>query len=238
MGKIISKEALTQDIISVKTKLGKIPSLADYVALGQFHKETIRRRFGSWNNALQLCFNQVVRLRPPPRKIIACVSCNKPTKNHKFCSMSCAAIHNNPLYHRKQKICEVCNLNKGYSTSKVCRDCFLANKTKNLLEKIQNYGERAIGSFKSTYARHRYQNIRHHAHKLNDCIYHLPKQCQICGYDTHVELCHIKPINDFHPDTKLSVVNSKENLVFMCRNHHWELENGIILYSFPSSVKL
>lgn len=81
--------------------------------------------------------------------------------------------------------------------------------------------------FKAKSARHKYQGIRHHAHrvaKLNKMI----KKCLICGYETHVDLCHKKLIASFSKNSKISVVNSKENLIYLCKNHHWELDNKII----------
>jgi predicted restriction endonuclease len=53
-----------------------------------------------------------------------------------------------------------------------------------------------------------------------------PKQCLICGYYLHYEVCHIKSISDFSPDTPISIVNDLSNLIALCPNHHWELDNG------------
>lgn len=49
--------------------------------------------------------------------------------------------------------------------------------------------------------------------------------CQKCGYDKHIEACHIKPINEFLEDTMLSEINSIENLIPLCPNCHWEFDN-------------
>lgn len=51
--------------------------------------------------------------------------------------------------------------------------------------------------------------------------------CQ-CGYDKHVEVCHIKAIRDFDLKTKIKDINSKENLVLLCPNCHWEFDNGLL----------
>jgi len=48
------------------------------------------------------------------------------------------------------------------------------------------------------------------------------KTCQSCGYDKHVEICHIKPIHKFSEDTLISVVNDPSNILVLCRNCHWE----------------
>lgn len=56
----------------------------------------------------------------------------------------------------------------------------------------------------------------------------LPLECAICGYSLHVDVCHIKGINE-HEDTALiKEVNDIDNLIALCKNHHWELDNGYI----------
>lgn len=54
------------------------------------------------------------------------------------------------------------------------------------------------------------------------------KKCYLCGYDKHVEICHIKAVADFDENTLIKEINSPDNLVALCRNHHWELDNGLI----------
>lgn len=53
-----------------------------------------------------------------------------------------------------------------------------------------------------------------------------PQICEECGYDKHVEVCHIKSISSFPLDTYLSVINSPDNLRLLCPNCHWEFDNG------------
>jgi len=48
------------------------------------------------------------------------------------------------------------------------------------------------------------------------------KDCQFCGYNKHIEVCHIKPIYKFSEDTLISVVNDPSNILVLCRNCHWE----------------
>lgn len=50
------------------------------------------------------------------------------------------------------------------------------------------------------------------------------KVCQFCGYDKHVEVCHIKPIHSFSLDTLISVVNAPDNILILCPNCHWEFD--------------
>jgi len=56
-------------------------------------------------------------------------------------------------------------------------------------------------------------------------------KCARCGYSKHIEICHLKPIKDFSEDTLLITVNDKSNLVLLCPNCHWELDNFHIGYN-------
>jgi len=53
-------------------------------------------------------------------------------------------------------------------------------------------------------------------------------QCLLCGYSTHVEICHIKNISDFPTNTLVSEINNLSNLVALCRNHHWEFDHNCL----------
>lgn len=41
----------------------------------------------------------------------------------------------------------------------------------------------------------------------------------------HIEVCHIRPIADYPPDTLLSVINDTSNLIGLCPNCHWEFDH-------------
>lgn len=101
------------------------------------------------------------------------------------------------------------------------------------LKELQVYGETYhIDSFTSTHDRHKYQNVRNHAHRVM-ALHLVPKVCKACGYNKYVELCHIKGIATFNKNTKLSVVNHLDNLVYLCPTHHWELDNGQLKVGLP-----
>ena len=53
-----------------------------------------------------------------------------------------------------------------------------------------------------------------------------PRCCFRCGYDKHYEVCHIKSVGSFEGDTSITYINRNENLIALCRNCHWELDNG------------
>jgi hypothetical protein len=68
--------------------------------------------------------------------------------------------------------------------------------------------------------------IRSHARKsaLSSPV---PQKCVVCGYDIHVEVCHIRPVCSFHPKTAAHVINADDNLTYLCPNCHWEMDHGI-----------
>ncbi len=69
--------------------------------------------------------------------------------------------------------------------------------------------------------------IRKHSARVMASLGKL-KFCQVCGYSNHVEICHIKAVSAFPEDAKLSQINDPINLVYLCPNHHWEFDNGIL----------
>lgn len=69
----------------------------------------------------------------------------------------------------------------------------------------------------------RYNKIRHQARTVAFNFYS-EKKCK-CGYDKHVEVCHIKAIKDFDIDAPINEINSIDNLELLCPNCHWEKDN-------------
>lgn len=53
-------------------------------------------------------------------------------------------------------------------------------------------------------------------------------KCEVCGYSHHVEVAHIRPVSDFSDTASIREINSIDNLIGLCPNHHWEFDNGIL----------
>lgn len=53
-------------------------------------------------------------------------------------------------------------------------------------------------------------------------------KCAICGYSKHVEVAHIKAVNEFDDSATVREIDSLSNLIGLCPNHHWEYDNGIL----------
>lgn len=65
------------------------------------------------------------------------------------------------------------------------------------------------------------------------------KCCAICGFDIVVDCCHIKPINSFSKNSLVKEVNSVENLIYLCPNHHKMLDKGFIkIKDLPKQIYL
>ena len=158
---------------------------------------------------------------------ISCTHCSKiirkskkqisKTKNH-FCSSSCAARYNN-RFSKKRKLskkCKSCN-SLIYKYQTYCSLCWSKNKP--------DIETNTIGQYKTRSDANRYRSVRDHARKI---VKDRPKECQVCNYKTHVELCHIKEISSFPDDATIKTINDHNNLVYLCRNHHWELDHDLI----------
>ena len=164
---------------------------------------------------------------------IKCKQCGTVTqkrqKDGRFCNSSCSSKYSN-MHHkdryskRSKKIkCKHCSntfLRKHRPGKQLCETCtsnrfiFQNNPTKKEL----------IYTYKHLHRSSAYSYIRSHARRVikNKKI---KLQCSKCNYDKHAEVCHIKPISSFKDSDKLSDINSTDNLLLLCPNHHWEFDN-------------
>lgn len=145
-----------------------------------------------------------------------CINCSLETDNPKFCSMSCAAKHNNKIHPKRPKSKNVC---KGCGLPKLSR-----NKVTYCKSCRPNYGQ-DMTLAEAKYLKHGMQNtyslIRQRArHSMRHIT-----SCTECGYSKHVEVAHIKPVSSFTDDTLISVINHPSNLKVLCPNCHWEFDH-------------
>lgn len=148
--------------------------------------------------------------------MITCPICSKETSNPKFCSRSCSAVNSNKTTIKRKRTlkCKKCSC-LIYKGTTYCKKCWIEKSNNSDLE---------IGSI--IYSKHHRSSafalIRARARKF---MMSRVKICQKCGYDKHVEVCHIKPISDFPLTSKLSEVNHIDNLMLLCPNCHWEFDH-------------
>jgi hypothetical protein len=72
---------------------------------------------------------------------------------------------------------------------------------------------------------HKYEKIRQHAKRYAKQNKWIKDECEKCGYNKHVELCHISSIASFPNSALLLEINGQGNIIFLCPNCHWELDN-------------
>lgn len=152
----------------------------------------------------------------------------KRTENH-YCSRSCSnTMSNKKRWANHVKIkdrfkCKTCGNSIDYrSKTKYCNSCLMIvnetnSKSKTLGELKKEYKTKSKSIWYSV-------PIRQFARTWNRNIADLP--CQVCGYANHTEICHITAISDTADDVTLGTINSPNNLLILCPNHHWEFDNG------------
>jgi len=160
---------------------------------------------------------------------MTCLNCGKYTFNPKFCSRSCSATYNNRKFPKRKldRLCnkEGCNEPVKSYRHRLCR----AHHDEH---KRSKYKELTLGEYRtklSVKGKHPSwvnSHVRNFARSWNKELRELP--CANCGYDKHVELCHRKAVTSFSDDTTLSVVNDRNNIIQLCRNCHWEFDNGLL----------
>lgn len=135
--------------------------------------------------------------------------------------------HFNKGKHGKIKnshdICPICGKEK-YHSSKLCREC--SNREKRSIKK------RTLGSFINGhhYLTTKCGDIRKDARRTIE----ESKQEKVCAYchnhefDDILEVHHLKGILEFDESTTIEEINSENNLVWLCPNHHKMLEMGLI----------
>lgn len=184
---------------------------------------SVRRGRGTAAQTAQL---RAAYLAAPRR----CLQCEKPILPHEgekihetmrrtFCSRSCAASYNNgsavaPKKKAKPRLCAEC----GTQVVAPAPD-----------------GPRLLCGSCEQEAWQRLPSLRRDAASGADLRRHVrhvlaerPRLCAHCGYSRHVEPVHLRPIDDFPPHATLATINAATNLAFLCPNHRWEFEHGII----------
>lgn len=159
-----------------------------------------------------------------------CLHCNISTHNPKFCSRSCAASYNNKLYPKRklERKCAVCGeASKSYRHARCEKH---DEEYKNSL--FSRTSELTLGDYWNRESLVNLHRSSRNAHIRTLARYHFKhlaaKPCANCGYDKHVELCHIKSIRSFGPEAKLKEVNCLDNLIQLCPNCHWEFDRGLL----------
>lgn len=210
---------------------------------GQFTREKwrITKALSKNPNNKFICSTECIKLSKTTKVQCTCKFCGisfmktkgqiEKTKNN-FCTRSCAAKFNNQTPKRKiQKKCIVCNEIVQSHKHTRCPEHqkeYLATRFDYIKElTLQDYWSKK--SLENLHVSSKNAHIRGLGRTQFKEL--LLQPCANCGYDKHVELCHIKPVKDFLPTDKIKDVNSPDNVIQLCPNCHWEFDNNLLLLS-------
>jgi len=144
-------------------------------------------------------------------------------KRKRFCDRACAASHNNRNRKPRSQSSRSCPRCGGLRSARaqLCQKCqaeaatLIATVTKGELKNSRNG----------------YQNFRSAIRQHAMAAYvrsGRPLRCSVCDYAAHVDICHIQAVSAFPDDALISEINSPENLVALCPNHHWEYDHDLL----------
>lgn len=153
-----------------------------------------------------------------------CLKCKTETSNPKFCSKSCSNSLNNSLNPKiKLKIifCKTCNKRIKRNSYRDKRRKYCSDKCNPFIIDWANFNYKDITGKRSYQKNSRIRELARNIYNKSN----KPKYCTKCGYDKHYEICHIKPIHKFSEKSKISEINSLDNLIALCPNCHWELDH-------------
>lgn len=164
-----------------------------------------------------------------------CTRCGKTTTNPKFCSRSCSVtVANSVNPKRKIGSCKDCGKVRYTYSRPRCKSC--QNKWAAEVAE-RNYAEWTLGDMRGSGTanfKSRYPYIRRLSRKAylaSDKV----KACLVCGYDIHFDVAHIKDVKSFPESATVAEVNHIDNLIALCKNHHWEFDNGFLSIANVSS---
>lgn len=146
-----------------------------------------------------------------------CATCGTSTLNPRFCSRSCSARKTNtetPKRIAATRACRRCH-EKVPARRVYCASCLSASRGSS----------RTLREFVFASDKHpswRWARIRSMARKQ-----HLSSEqaCELCGYKLHVEVAHRRALSTWPLDSLVCDVNSRDNIMLLCPNCHWEYDN-------------
>ena len=147
---------------------------------------------------------------------------NNTTGKNVCCSRTCS----NKFFPRRKKETHQCiRCKKQFPGKGKCLEC--KQQISEIKEKFQNSTLAELNVLYIANGVHRswwYSELRADARKKGSF-----KECAVCGYDKHVETCHIKAISAFETSSTIREINDRSNLMGLCPNHHWEFDHGLLV---------
>lgn len=146
----------------------------------------------------------------------------------KFCSVACSG-HVSALIAAEKRTLDPAR-RKSRNPTVECPDCGsqMSLRSKSCQACRERVARAAVEGTTLGALRARYSLNQYHA-KLRGysrAAYAGPMECLVCSYSLHVDVCHLRDVKDFPMSATVGEVNDPSNLVALCRNHHWEFDNG------------
>ena len=117
-----------------------------------------------------------------------CLHCGTATANAKYCSRSCANRVNGSLFPSRKRNARCC---KHCGTALLARRTTCDNCNPSFVDwqrmPLQQLRAKALQQYAA-----QIRSLARVAYRKSS----RPKACAVCGYDTHYEVCHIKPISE------------------------------------------
>lgn len=157
-----------------------------------------------------------------------------------FCSQLCNGKYQSIKLKKelKETECSFCHikfrkkLRKNKNNTYFCSRQCLGKSRKKIKTSIKKLGEldqktkgqliEELGYFGAR------SSIQTHARKKKRNL-----NCYVCDYSIYCEVCHIKAVKDFPNSALICEINAVENLVELCPNHHWEMDNNLFCVYKP-----
>jgi predicted restriction endonuclease len=119
----------------------------------------------------------------------------------------------------KRKSCPGgCGATVHYQTT-LCRSCTAKQKREIALD-------RTLAQVKSENNSKRWtDHVRYFSREMYKDVL---TTCSLCEYNKHVEIAHIKDVSTFPDSATIREVNSENNVMGLCPNHHWEFDAGLL----------
>lgn len=157
-----------------------------------------------------------------------CPVCSTLTTNPKYCSKSCAAKRNNSLHPKRiLRPCPECGKSRSDYKKSKCMECHLKTEKQR---SIYRYNTWTLGEMRgdgSVNFNCRYPYIRTMSRKAYKDSGR-PMKCLVCDYSLHVDIAHIRDVKSYPDSATVAEVNNLDNLIALCKNHHWEFDNGYL----------
>lgn len=241
----LTKE-IEEKYLALKKQLNKIPTREDMRVAG-VSKRSIKNLYSTYLNFLDKMGDGKSTLSN--LKHGNCKLCNKVfelpkgNKGKQYCSRSCV---NKDLRTKHGSYSRTVLDTGSLGVKSNCLFCKSEIITKHRVRKFcgslchtsYKYGKQTLGEVRVKECKSRatiYSYIRSRAR--NVLKFYTAKVCMHCGYDKHVEACHIKPISEFKDSDLVSTINSLDNLLYLCPNCHWEFDNNKLSEEFLDKVQ-